>query len=54
MTRYKRIYVSPECHKKARELAAQQGLTIADAIANALGENAKDTEKKVKSYGLFK
>lgn len=54
MKKLKQVWVTPDTHKRAKTIAAQQGCSIADAIAKALGENAKDNEKKVGSYGLFK
>lgn len=54
MKQYKRVYVTPETHKKAKTIAAKDGCSIAEAIARALGNNAKEEEKMSKNYGLFK
>ena len=54
MKRLKQVWVSPEVHQAARKKAANEGCTIAEAIARALGHNAKDCKKKVNNYGLFK
>jgi len=54
MKKYKRVYVAPEVHKRAKEIAAREGITIADAIAEALGKNADNELRINKNYGLFK
>ena len=54
MRKYKRVYVSPETHKRVKTIAAQKGCSIAEAIAKALGNNATEAEKKVNNYGFFK
>lgn len=54
MKRYQPLWVTPRVHKKAKEKAARDGCTIAEAIEQALRENANDNEEKVKNYGLFK
>ena len=54
MKKYKPLWVSEETHKNAKKAAAEDGCTISEAIAKALGSNSIEERKKVKQYGLFR
>ena len=54
MKRYKTIKVSEDFWKQAKLKAVSKNCSIINYLDSTLAEDAKDTEKKVKTYGLFK
>jgi len=54
MTRYKSIRVSEDFWRQAKLKAVSKNCSIINYLDSTLSEDAKEAEKKVKSYGLFK